>query len=182
MISRCWSLLISDVDRGAAAPSFRSQSMTNGGRPDVGFTALSASPITSPRRRSIVVALGVNASAPPAISSDTNRNAIKGRNSGTSHLDLHHATNPEVPDDLHHEHALEHQVSQMLAEERRHVFRVDDRQCDRKKRRQAKKHVSGEPPMRRVHANLALDLETLSNDMREIVENLGEVAARVPLN
>src|SRR5690349_21616695 len=101
MVSRCCSLLISAVDRGAAAPSFLNQSMTKGGRPDVGLTARSASPITSPRRRSIVVALGVMAIAPPAISSEMNRNAINGRNSSTSHLDLHHAANPEVPDDLH---------------------------------------------------------------------------------
>src|SRR6476661_8534551 len=101
MVSRCCSLLISELDRGAAAPIRLSQSMTAGGRVDDGLTARSASPITSPSRRSITVALGVIAIAPAAISSDMNKNAIKGRSSSTSHLDLHHTANPDVPDCLH---------------------------------------------------------------------------------
>src|SRR5262249_31830262 len=136
MVSRCCSLLISEADLGAAAPSFLSQSITKGGRPELGLTALADSPITSPSRRSMVVALGVMAIAPAATSSDTNRNAINGRNRPTSHLDLHHLADPEVPDDLHDDRAFQHDVAQAFAEERRHEFGVDDRQRDRQKRRQ----------------------------------------------
>src|SRR6266853_5860571 len=183
MTSRCCSLLISDVDLGAAAPTRRSQSIATGGSiDDVGLTALADSPMTSPRRRSIVVALGVMAIAPAVTSSDTNRNAISGRNSITSHLDLHHLANPEVANHLHDKHAFEHDVAQMLAEQRRHVFGIDQRQRDRQKRRQAQQYEPGKLAVRRMDANLPQNLEPLAHHMRQVVKNLRQVAAGVALD
>src|SRR5215831_7279691 len=172
MVSRCCSLLISAVDRGATAPRRLSQSIKTGGRAMDGLTARSASPITSPSRRSMADPLGVTAIAPAAMISETNRNAIKGRNRVTSHLDLHHLANPEVPDDLHDNRAFQHQVAEVLLKERRHVVRVDRRQRNGQKRRQTEKHIPGESTVRRVDADLAQDLESFPDHVRQVVENL----------
>ena len=67
-------------------------------------------------------------------------------------------------------------------EEQLHVLGIDERQRDRQRRRQRQQHVAGEAAVRGVHAHLPLDLEPLAHDVREVVENLGQVAAGVALN
>ena len=52
----------------------------------------------------------------------------------------------------------------------------------RERRRQRQQHVAGEAAVRRVHAHLPLDLEPLAHDVREVVENLRQVAAGLALN
>ena len=49
-------------------------------------------------------------------------------------------------------------------------------------RRQRQQHVAGEPAVRRVDPHLAENLEALADDVREVLENLGQVAARLALD
>ena len=53
---------------------------------------------------------------------------------------------------------------------------------DRQERRQRQQHVAGEAAVRGVHAHLPQDLEPLAHDVREVVENLRQVAAGLALN
>ncbi len=76
----------------------------------------------------------------------------------------------------------QHHLAHALAEQQLHVLRVDERQRDGERRRQRQQHVAGEAAVRRVHAHLALDLEALADDVREVVENLRQVAAGVALD
>ena len=62
------------------------------------------------------------------------------------------------------------------------MFGIDERQRNGERRRQREQHVAGEAAVRGVHADLPLDLEPLAHDVREVVENLGEVAAGIPLD
>ena len=59
---------------------------------------------------------------------------------------------------------------------------VDERQRDGQERRQRQQHVSGEAAVRGVDAHLPLDLEALAHHVREVVENLRQVAAGIALN
>ena len=52
----------------------------------------------------------------------------------------------------------------------------------RERRRQRQQHVAGEAAVRRVHADLPPNLEALAHDVREVVENLRQVAAGVALD
>ena len=63
-----------------------------------------------------------------------------------------------------------------------HVLGIDERQRDAQHRRQRQQHVAGEPAVRRVDAHLAEDLEPLADDVREVLENLREVAAGLALD
>ena len=67
-------------------------------------------------------------------------------------------------------------------EQQLHVLGVDERQRDAERRRQRQQHVAGEAAVRRVHAHLPLDLEALAHDVREVVENLRQVAAGLALD
>ena len=49
-------------------------------------------------------------------------------------------------------------------------------------RRQRQQHVAGESAVRRVDADLAENLEPLAHHVRQVLENLGEVAAGLTLN
>ena len=49
-------------------------------------------------------------------------------------------------------------------------------------RRQREQHVAGHPAVRRVDPHLAQDLEALAHDVREVLENLGQVAAGLALD
>ena len=62
------------------------------------------------------------------------------------------------------------------------MLRVDERERDGERRRQRQQHVAGEAAVRGVHAHLPQDLEALAHDVREVVEDLGQVAARLALN
>ena len=56
----------------------------------------------------------------------------------------------------------------------------DERHCQ--DRRQRQQHVAGEAAVRRVHAHLPQNLEPLADDVREVVENLRQVAAGLALD
>src|SRR5580698_364950 len=49
-------------------------------------------------------------------------------------------------------------------------------------RRQREQDEGGEAAVRRMHANLPADLESLADHVREVVEDLGQIAAGIPLN
>ncbi len=49
-------------------------------------------------------------------------------------------------------------------------------------RRQCHQHVAGKTAVRGVHAHLPVDLEPLAHDVRQVVENLGQVAAGIALD
>ena len=54
--------------------------------------------------------------------------------------------------------------------------------ADGESRGQRQEHEAGKPPVRRVRAHLTQDLETLTDDVREVVENFGQVAAAFALD
>src|SRR5947207_8343675 len=125
---------------------------------------------------------GEKTMAPPAISSDAKRNASSGSSSVTLHLDLDDLLNPDIANDLHHDRRREHHLAHMLAKQRLHVFRVDERERDRQKRRQREQHPPGEATVRSVDPHLPPNLESLADDVREVVENLRKIAAGLSLN
>ena len=75
-----------------------------------------------------------------------------------------------------------HQPPHVLVEQHAHVLGVDEGQRDRKRRRQGHQHVARHAPVRGVHPHLAENLEPLPDDVREVVEDLGEVAAGLALD
>src|SRR5581483_4886852 len=119
--------------------------------------------------------------APAAMRSDTNRNASTGRSNVTLHLDLDDLSNPHEPDRLQDHTGNQHRLTHALVEEWRHELGIDVRQRDRKRRGQRQQHVAGKSPVRGMHADLAQDLETLADDVCEVVEDLGEIAASLAL-
>ena len=52
----------------------------------------------------------------------------------------------------------------------------------RERRRQRHQHIARHASMRGVHAHLAENLEPLPDDVREVVEDLRQVAAGLPLD
>src|SRR5688572_11691599 len=120
-------------------------------------------------------------SAAAATMSDPNTNARIG-SILTLHLDLDDLTDPYVADELHDGRDAEQHLTHALAEEQVHVIRVDERQRDAEEGRKRQEHVAREASVRRVHPDLPQDLEPLAHDVREILENLGQVAAGLPLN
>ena len=63
-----------------------------------------------------------------------------------------------------------------------HVLRADERQRHRQRRRQRQQHVAGEPAVRGVDAHLPQNLEALADHVRQVVEDLGQVAAGLALD
>ena len=59
---------------------------------------------------------------------------------------------------------------------------TDEGQNHAERRRQRQQHIAREAAVGSVHPDLPPDLEALANDMRKVVEDLGEVAAGLPLN
>src|SRR3954471_777493 len=125
---------------------------------------------------------GMNANAAPAMISEPNTNARRGRSIDTLYLDLDDLLDPDVAGELHADRHHQQDLPHAFAEQHVHVVRVDERERDRQNRWQRQEHVSGEPAVSRVDADLAKNLEPLTNDMREVLENLREVAARLALD
>ena len=78
--------------------------------------------------------------------------------------------------------AEQHHLAHALAKEQVHVLRVDEGQRDTEHRREREQDVTGEPAVRGVDPHLAQDLEPFTDDVREVLENLREVAAGFPLD
>src|SRR6185503_499882 len=170
-------------DFGATLPTFLNASSIARLYPSSSCASLTWTPVTSPRRRWIAdVAPGDNARAPAAISSDPKRNARSDSNSTVLNLDLDDFANPDVADALHHDRAHQHHLAHALAEEQLHVLRVDEIQGGRERGRQRHQDIAGESAVRRVGADIPLNLEALADDVGEPVENLREVAAGVALD
>src|SRR5688572_26649554 len=150
---------ISDWKRGLASCSGRSPT------------------VSSSSRRSMAEARrGISAIAAAVMIRVPKTNASNGRSIVTLHLDFDDLLDPQVPDGLHDERAEEHHLPHALPEQQVHVLGVDERQRDTEHRRQSEQHVAGEPAVRRVNPNLAEDLEALAHDVREVLEDLREVA------
>src|SRR4029079_15180642 len=98
------------------------------------------------------------------------------------HLDLDDLLDPDVPGDLHTNRHHQQDLTYVFTEQHVHVVRVDEHQRDGQGRRQCQQDVSGQPAMRGVDAHLAKYLETLANDVGEVLENLRQVAAGLALN
>ena len=62
------------------------------------------------------------------------------------------------------------------------MVRVDEHQRDGESRGQRQQDVAREAAVRRVDADLSQNLEALTHHVREVVENLGEVAAGFTLD
>ena len=81
-----------------------------------------------------------------------------------------------------HERDHQQHLAHALAEQQVHVLRVDERQRDAEHRRQRQQHVAGEAAVRRVDPHLAQNLEALADDVREVLEDLRQVAAGLALD
>src|SRR4051812_5750985 len=170
------------ADRGAFSPTRFMKPMIDW---SLGFSTSSAMRpvVSSSMRRSIAPArLGMRAIAIAAMTIDPNTNASNGRNIVTLHLYLDDLLDPQEPDGLHHERAGQEHPADWLAEEHVHVVGVDERERYAQHGGQRQQHVAGEPAVRGIDADLSQDLETLAHDVSQILENLREVAARLPLN
>ena len=122
-------------------------------------------------------------SPPPAISSETKRNAEQRQQQLTLHLDLDDLADPEESDRLHDDRAPISIVCPMCSVNSSFMCSgLMNDQRDRQRRRQRQQHVAGEAAVRRVHAHLPQNLEALAHDVGEVVENLGQVAAGLALN
>src|SRR5262245_38533932 len=146
------------------------------------FTVAATPPISSRRRSMTPAPCGASAIAAPATRSETNTKPSSGSSSITSHLDLDDLADPEVADRLHDDGAAHHHLTHALLEQEAHVFRVDEHQRAREHGGQRQQHVAGEAPVRGMDPHLTQNLEALADDVGEVVEDLGQVAARVPLN
>src|SRR5919201_6481954 len=139
----------------------------------VSSAPLSGVPVTSPRRRSIVVEVGESASATPAMSSEAKMNARSGSSSVTLHLDLDDLANPDVANHLHDDRDHQQLLADSRLEEELHMRRIDDLERHAERGGQRHQHPAGEPSVCRVHAHLTQNLEPLADDVCEVVENLG---------
>jgi hypothetical protein len=120
---------------------------------------------------------GASAIAAAATSSDAKRTQGAEAAAPRLHLDLDDLTNPEEADRLHHAAHRSASSAPSARETGVHVLGIDERQRNGERCRQREQHVAGEAAVRGVHADLPLDLEALAHDVREVVENLGQVAA-----
>src|SRR5206468_8238092 len=134
------------------------------------------------RRCSIVTVCGDIASAAPAISSDTQMNARIGRRSMTLYLDLDDLPDPDESDRLHHDRDGDHHSAHRLGDEHLDMLWTDERERHGERRRQRQEHEAGKPAVCRMRAHLTLDLETLTDDVSEVVENFRQVATALTLN
>ena len=62
-----------------------------------------------------------------------------------------------------------------------HVLRRRDRERHRERRRQPREHPAGDASVRGDHPHLALHLEALADDGRQVAEDFGQVAAAFAL-
>src|SRR5581483_3270628 len=150
--------------------------------PSSSSALLTGVPVTSPRRRSMALEPGDRAMAAPATRSDANTNARSGSIKVTLHLDLDDVADPDIANHLHHDRRHQQLLAEPLMEQEIHVRRIDHRQRRTERRRERHQDPAGEPAVRRMDADLAEDLEPLAHDVRQVVENLREVAAGVALN
>src|SRR5687767_15013046 len=113
--------------RLTAAASFGSDRRSRGAR--------TGPPPISPNRRSInAAAPGASAIAAAATSSEPNRNASRGSNRFTLHLDLDDLANPEVADRLHDDGDANRHLPHAVLEQQLGVLRADERQRERERR------------------------------------------------
>src|SRR5688572_23152164 len=146
--SRCRSLPSSDAERGAACPIRLNVSARRGANGDAGIAATSP-PVSSPRRRSIVVAAPCDMYiAAATTSSETQRNPIRGSSTVTLHLDLDDLADPEESDRLHHNRTQDHLAPHLRFDQCLDVLGTDDRQDHGQRRRQGQQHERREAAMR----------------------------------
>src|SRR5438093_904413 len=124
---------------------------------------------------------GENIIAAATTSSDTKRNASIG-SSIILDLDLDHLTDPEEANRLKPDGPEQHELTHVLPKQHVHVFRIDHRQRYGERRRKREQDVTREAAVCRMDAHLAADLESLADDVREVVENLGQITPRIALN
>src|SRR2546425_9866319 len=111
-----------------------------------------------------------------------NANARSGSKVSTLHLDFDDLLDPDPADDLHHDRHGDHHLPDRVLEQHLHVLWIEERQSDGQEAWKTQQHVAGEAPVGRVDAHLPLDLEALAHDVREVVEDLRQIAARLALN
>src|SRR5258705_162288 len=175
-----WSFPVSAADLGAISPRRFSRSAIMV-RSDFRSTTVPLA-ISNRRCSTTAEARGVRAMPAPKMSSETKTNPSNGNSSVTSHLDLDDVSNPEVPDRLENDGAGEHYSAHRLAKQELHLFGSDRRQRYGERGGKSEQHVPREAAMRGVRADLAANLEPFADDAREILEDLGQVAAAFALN
>src|SRR5688572_28758621 len=178
---RSWSLPSSRDGFGAACPRRLSvlsrRSLRTAGAPG----SRSDTP-SSPSRRSMAFSPRSSDIPIAAISREMNRNPTRGSRNVTLHLDLDDLTDPDEPDRLHDDGAHHHHLPHPDREERPHVVGADEHQRDGQECRKSEQHIAGEPAMRGVDAHLAQNLEALSHDIGEVVQDLSEITAGLALD
>src|SRR4051812_15070967 len=145
--------------------------------------AVSRPAVNSSIRRSMALArLGINAYAAAMTISEPKANASSGNIIDTLHLDLDDLPDPDVPDRLHHDGGQQQHLPHVLAKEDVHVVRIDEHQRDAEHRGQREQDVASQTAMRRVNTHLPENLESLPHDVRQVLEDLGQVAAGFALD
>src|SRR6266850_8447079 len=110
-----------------------------------------------------------------------NANARSGSKVSTLHLYFDDLLDPDPADHLHCDRRGNHHLAHGVLEQQFHVLRVDERQRTGQETWKTQQHVAGEPSVGRVDPHLPLNLESLAHDIREVVEDFRQVAARFAL-
>src|SRR4051812_16669344 len=100
----------------------------------------------------------------------------------TSHLDLDHASEPEGADAEQDQRRHEHHDPEQRRPQRPQVGRVRQREVDEEDHREAPEDPPREPALGREHLDLAAQPLALAQRVGDGHEELGEVAADVPLD
>src|SRR5579884_1132711 len=94
-----------------------------------------------------------------------------------SDLDVYNLANNAVTDELQRDGTAGHDVSDVVFEEELHVLRVGVEHQDRDADGNAGERQPGHASMRADGPDLAAELEALTNDVRQLIQDLGEVPA-----
>src|SRR5271156_836412 len=92
-------------------------------------------------------------------------------------LDLNNLPDHEIANGLQRNTHYEQSMANRIVEKRANKFRAEDRENGHHGRRHGHEQGHGEAALRGVNPYLALNLETLADDVRQIVEDFSEVAA-----
>src|SRR5215510_3888921 len=137
----------------------------------------------SERKRDPMIDEGAYAAAPNAKTASAMVTKIRIANTAAivSDLDPDDLANDEIADRLQANADHQHGMANRIAEQRLDEHRVHEIHAHHDDGRHAHKQEHGEAALRGVDAHLSQDLEPLADYVREVVEDLGEVAARLAL-
>src|SRR5215213_5935054 len=99
-----------------------------------------------------------------------------------SDLDFDNLADPEEAKELHRYGHPDERFANRIRKENRHVLRIDHVQNRKQYERQGRQQVSGHSSLRGVNPDLAANREPCPDHAGQGIQDLGEVAADLPLD